>query len=240
MSDGGLEALKLFRSVSPALSDLWDEDMDAENWPTVKLKDGRVTHLKLEGTPKAPVALGDDGLPTEIGGLVHLVTLELLAVKQMTVLPPTLGKLSKLTTLALRACNDLTAIPTAIGQLSKLETLDIHSCVKLTTLPAELGSLPGLRAIKMQNCVGLETLPCEIGNLTGLKTLRAEGCIKLRELPLEFGQLVNLNTLNIEKCKQLDLPEEYKGITAKSDEVVGYLAAHLAIAGRPVATPIAT
>lgn len=242
MSDGegGLEALKAFRAISPGLSDIWDEDMDAEHWPTVRVKDGRVTHLKLEGTPKAPVALGDEGLPAELGGMIHLVTLELIGVRQLAALPPQVGMLSKLTTLAIRGSNDLLELPQAIGQLSKLETLDLHSCTKLSAIPIEVGNLHSLRAIKVQNCVNLETLPAEIGNLTALKTLRADGCSKLRELPVEFGMLTNLSALNIEKCKALDLPEELKSLTAKPEEITGYLAAHLAISGRSVSTPIVT
>ena len=239
--DGGIEALKIFRDASPFFSEIWAEDAafggvavgsNPSEWPGVKSKDGRVTHLKLEGTAKTPASLGDEGLPTEIGALVGLTTIEMMNVRQLITLPPTVGQLSKLMTLMLRGCSDLTSLPPEIGQCAKLEMIDLQSASRLTALPPEIGQLQNLRAIKIANCICLEALPPEIGKLTGLKTLRAEGCVKLKELPLDFGMLTVLTSLNVEKCRALLLPEDLKKDNVPAEDIVGYLAAQLIVSER--------
>lgn len=223
---GGIESLRLVRTPCPFLRDLWPIDAALGDCAGVKAKDGRVTHLKIEGSAKAPCAIPE--LPAELGGLIGLVSLELLTVRQLVGLPETISNLSLLVTLNIHNCSALTSLPPTIGQLTKLETLDMFGCMKLTTLPPQIGQAQSLRAIKLVSCIALEALPPELGQLTGLKTLRLDSCVRLKELPPEMGTLTALTTLNIDKCKDLAFPPESLK-NRPVDEIVGYLAAHLVV-----------
>ena len=63
----GADTLRALRAATGgALDNIWLDSVPPEEWPGIRTKDGRVTHIKLEGSHKGPISLGEDGLPNDI------------------------------------------------------------------------------------------------------------------------------------------------------------------------------
>ena len=131
-------------------------------------------------------------LPSEVGQLVNLQTLD-LADNQLTTLPPEIGQLVNLQSLILQH-NQLTTLPPEIGQLVNLQSLDLRSN-QLSTLPPEIGQLANLQSLDLDSN-HLTTLPPQLGELVNLQELELFAN-RLTNLPPEIGQLINLQSLNL-------------------------------------------
>jgi len=154
-------------------------------------------------------------LPAALGALKALQTLNLPWCRGLRVLPAELRALTVLTTLNLERCGGLTALPAALGALTRLQILNLPWCTGLTGLPAELGALKALKMLDLKFCEGLTALPAELGVLMALKTLDLLGCKGLTTLPAEIGALMALEKLNVSYCRKLTaLPAELGALTA--------------------------
>ena len=124
--------LRVLRGTWPALQQRWRAEVEAEEWSGVKMVDGRVVDLKLNG-------VGLTGaIPAEIGQLTSLETLY-IQCNRLTRMPAEIGQLTSLKELELFN-NQLTSLPEGIGELTSLTHLNLNDN-PLTSLPVEIGQL---------------------------------------------------------------------------------------------------
>ena len=102
MADGGVEALRALRASSDFFCEKWAEDGDPAQWAGVKITDGVVTVLKVEGTYSQRSRLAQ--LPAEVQLLRELTTLEIAWSKRLSKLPPHRTPLPKLLSLLIDIC----------------------------------------------------------------------------------------------------------------------------------------
>lgn len=104
----------------------------------------------------------DGPIPTELGNLLNLETLEIsqsLTYSGGTTIPKSVGNLSKLKTLTITGQNASGMIPSELGNLSNLETLNL-SYNKLTgPIPASIGQLTNIQTLNLSNNLLSGTIP---------------------------------------------------------------------------------
>ena len=109
--------LRVLRGTWPALQQRWLAEVEAEEWSGVKMVDGQVVDLELNG-------VGLTGaIPAEIGQLTSLETLY-IQCNHLTRLPAEIGQLTSLKELELFN-NQLTSVPEGIGELTSLTHLNL-------------------------------------------------------------------------------------------------------------------
>ncbi|CAN1801656.1 Disease resistance protein RUN1 [Linum perenne] len=101
-------------------------------------------------------------VPSSISNLKHLQVLFLINLP-ITALPSSVGELSQLSTLDLFGCTSLESIPDTIYNLSKLHVLTVGGCRKLVYLPRLPPSLLYLTAAR---CKLLRDLPSNLQELS--------------------------------------------------------------------------
>ena len=225
--DGGdVGVLRTWRAMCPELQERWPEDEQPEDWYGVRIENGRVVKLVLEGfglTGAMPAEIGRlsalrgfrlygnqlSSVPAEIGQLTSLEALD-LRENQLLSLPAEIGQLASLTWLDLRD-NQLTSMPVEIGQLTSLTTLNLRGN-QLTSVPAEIGQLTSLRDLSLGGN-RLTSVPAEIGQLTSLVKLNLYGN-QLTRLPAEIGQLMSLAELWLYSNQLTRLPAEIGQLTS--------------------------
>nr|AXU93560.1 RPP4/RPP5-like protein [Arabidopsis thaliana] len=190
----GCSSLRSFPLISTNIVWLYLENTAIEEIPDLS-KATDLGSLKLNNC-KSLVTL-----PTTIGNLQNLHTLEMKECTGLEVLPTDVN-LSSLIILDLSGCSSLRSFPlistnivclylenTAIEEipdLSKatdLKNLKLNNCKSLVTLPTTIGNLQKLVRFEMKECTGLEVLPTDV-NLSSLMILDLSGCSSLRTFPL--------------------------------------------------------
>jgi leucine-rich repeat protein SHOC2 len=170
--------LRVLRETWSVLKRRWPEDSGPEEWYGVKMVDGRVVELDLDG-------VGLTGaIPAEVGRLTALRELG-LSENQLTSVPAEVGQLAALRELRLDD-NDLTSLPVEIGQLTSLTELYLDYN-QLTSLPVEIGQLTSLEGLYLVRN-RLTRVPAEIGQLTSLRWLSL-GCNQLTSSPAAIREL---------------------------------------------------
>jgi internalin A len=133
-------------------------------------------------------------LPTEIGKLINLTSLNLSANDKLNVLPESILNLANLKSLNL-SLNRLNTLPDSIGSLTNLISLNL--CANpLKTLPESITQLNNLTELNLRYNQ-LNSLPESIGNLSNLILLDLR-YNQLKTLPESVTQLNNLVEFNIE------------------------------------------
>ena len=137
-------------------------------------------------------------IPTELGSLANLTTLNLSRDNQLTgSIPTELGNLVNLTTLRL-SHNQLTgSIPTELGSLVNLTTLHLGGNQLSGSIPTELGSLVNLTTLHLGDNQLTASIPTELGSLANLTWLYLHTNQLSGSIPTDFGSLVNLMTLHL-------------------------------------------
>ena len=137
-------------------------------------------------------------IPPEIGNLINLTELFLHSNPGLTgSIPPQIGNLVNLTTLDLRG-NELTgSIPSEIGNLTNLTYLNLSGNELTGFIPSEIWNLTNLNYIILHSNELTGSLPSEIRNLTNLKNFILHGNELTGSLPSEIGNLVNLYILDL-------------------------------------------
>ncbi|XP_058202579.1 receptor-like protein 7 [Rhododendron vialii] len=134
-------------------------------------------------------------------------------------IPSRIGHLFKLTSLNLSKSGFFGQIPSEISSLSKLVILDLSSEIDLySESHLKLGK-PSLRDL-VQNLTNLKVLdlsmvnisssmPSVLSNISSLTTLNLEGCLLYGEFPMEIFRLPQLQILNVAGNENLtgSLPE---------------------------------
>ena len=220
------QLMKRFRACSELLCERWVDANAPSKWEGVKFRDsdGRVTSIKILGTNRAHCPY--TAIPSMVGLLTGLQSLELNWLNKLTMLPEEIGHLTSLVTLNLTGCFVLAKLPDAIGRLAALTTLDLSGCRSLKAINPAVGKLTSLRTLKMINICFVERLPAELGALASLRTLNLSGMEQLEAIPLEFGQLAEVTSLHMDGCTALTVPPAHM-VGQPADVIIGFLAAFL-------------
>ena len=159
---------------------------------------GKLKNLKSLNLMKA---YSLEKLPPEIGELEQLIDLN-LCMSDIKYLPPEIGKLKNLRYLNLNN-TPLKELPNEIGGLKSLLELDIsHTDVEV--LPESIYELKQLRVLDYSN-TRVKGISPKICQLTELAGLGVAGC-DIKELPEDFGDLIKLENLYLKKNDLKKLP----------------------------------
>ncbi|KAJ0444366.1 putative TIR domain, P-loop containing nucleoside triphosphate hydrolase [Helianthus annuus] len=146
-------------------------------------------------------------VPSSIGNLHKLVSLNLYNCSNLKSLPGSICSLQHLRTLNLHDTS-IKELPVGMGQLECLENLDLSE-THVKHLPGSICMLKRLRTLLLQHSDFLEKLPEDVGQLESLEILHLGDCPNLRELPLSICKLKCLKELKLGGCWRLkQVPDE--------------------------------
>ncbi|XP_050253756.1 disease resistance protein RPV1-like [Quercus robur] len=163
-------------------------------------------------------------LPTSIGVLKKLTSLNLKACKSLKTLPNKF-EMESLKILTLSDCSKvkqipefgrnmkrvcklyldgtaITKLPTSIEHLTDLASINLRDCKNLVCLPNTIFNLRLLKDVDISGCSKLERLPENLGNAGSIEELDVSGTA-IRQVPPSIGLLHNLKQLSFRGCKGL-------------------------------------
>ncbi|PRQ41888.1 putative leucine-rich repeat domain, L domain-containing protein [Rosa chinensis] len=129
----------------------------------------------------------------------HLEYLNLSGTKNEE-LPSSVGNLVGLKTLDLTYCTSLESLPNSFGNLNILEWFSFRGCKKLEEIPDCFTSFPALQVLDLSETM-IETIPPTIKQVFGLKSLLLDPCERLQSLPVLPCLLEDLEA---QGCKRLE------------------------------------
>jgi Leucine-rich repeat (LRR) protein len=136
-------------------------------------------------------------IPTEIGLLSNLMSLDLSQNSLTGTIPIDLLRMKTLTILDLSFNGLVGSIPTEIGLLSNLETLGVVNANVDGMLPTELGLLTEIKLLMIgHNPLLSGRIPTELGLLKRLQIIFLVWNDLLGPIPTELGQLSELHQLH--------------------------------------------
>ncbi|PRQ41882.1 putative winged helix-turn-helix DNA-binding domain, toll-like receptor [Rosa chinensis] len=138
------------------------------NLPEIAEPVEHLEYLNLSGTKI-------EELPSSVGNLVGLKTLDLSGCTSLELLPNSFGNLNILEWFSFRGCKKLEEIPDCFTSFPALQVLDL-SCTMIETIPPSIQEVSGLKSLILAMCERLQSLPV-LPCL--LEELSAWGCIKL-------------------------------------------------------------
>ena len=139
-------------------------------------------------------------IPREIGGLVHLESLDLSANYFLE--PPIPEELFDLTELRVLKFEDTSMsgpLPPAIGRLAKLEDLDWGWSGLTGPIPPELAELTELGSLRLGGNAMVGAIPPELGDLTKLGSLNLQSNRLTGPVPTELARLSRLAWLSVSR-----------------------------------------
>jgi len=175
-------------------------------------------------------------IPTELGKLIHLESLNLGKNGLSGSIPAELGNLISLKYLDLGVNSLSHSIPVELGNLSQLEFFNLRYNDLSGSIPAELGNLINLKSLDLSGNQ-LSDIPVEIGNLSHLEFLDLSDN-QLSNFPVEmlanFSHLEFLSLENNEICGNLpvslmnlnevsSLNLDYNRLTASDPGLIAWL-----------------
>ena len=173
----------------------WSAQVPLPEWEGVSVDTSThpptVTDLELEGVGLTGV------MPTALGRIFKLKTLDLMDNELRGHIPSELGNLTSLEKLYLSNNKLSGSIPSALGNLSKLDGLLLGGNELRGTIPSTLGSLDNLEGLILDDNELSGGIPPELGNLKNLETLILEKNNFSGSIPAELGKLTNLEVLYI-------------------------------------------
>ena len=215
----------------------WLTGVPLSQWQGVQTDaTGRVIELQLQYNSLS------GSLPTELGQLSELRTLDLMGNTLSGPVPPQLGDLDELRSLSLHR-NRLTGpIPGRLGQLAELERLDLSRNIFSGAIPPELGELANLVSLDFGRNEISGSIPPELGDLASLTNLRITDNLLSGAIPPELGDLNILAELDLAR-NQLSgrIPSEFgelgamRVISLSDNQLTGGIPPHLGTLDRLVA-----
>ena len=168
----------------------WLTDAPLEEWYGVETDaSGRVDSLYLVDNQLTGT------IPSELGDLSNLVTLDLGGNQLTGAIPSWLGDLSNLVSLVLYG-NQLTgAIASELGDLSNLVSLNLGGNQLTGAIPSWLGDLSNLEILGLWGNQLTGAIPPELGDLSNLVSLYLDGNQLTGAIPSELGNLSELTFL---------------------------------------------
>jgi len=169
----------------------WLENTNPCGWYGVGCGEGRVTSIRLEENGLTGM------IPTELGGLRKLHTLDLWSNQLSGPVPAELGNLEDLRSLNLWF-NELSGpIPVELGSLSNLEVLYLHGNRLTGTIPPQLGGLTSLRQLWLASNQLTGSIPPDLGALSSLQRLFLGFNQLTGPIPPELGSLSEVWALDL-------------------------------------------
>ena len=205
---GGTGSSQLDREVLVALysatggpdwrrNDNWHTDAPLKDWWGVEVDSvGRVTSLRLDYHGLA------GRIPSSLGQLAKLKTLDLGGNALVGTIPPQLGQLTNLDTLVLFESYLTGSIPPQLGQLSSLKTLELGGSALggsalVGVIPPQLGQLAQLERLVIAVSEVSGSIPPQLGELVSLKALWLSDNKLTGPVPPELGKLTGLRSLSL-------------------------------------------
>ncbi|BAB03631.1 putative protein kinase Xa21 [Oryza sativa Japonica Group] len=137
-------------------------------------------------------------IPTDIGNLIGLDTLDLGSTSLSGVIPESIGKLADLAIITLYSTRLSGLIPSVIGNLTNLNILAAYDAHLEGPIPATLGKLKKLFALDLSINHLNGSVPKEIFELPSLSWFLILSDNTLSgPIPSEVGTLVNLNSIEL-------------------------------------------
>ena len=159
------------------------------NWHGVTVTNERVTGLLLSNNELSGT------IPTQLGNLSNLRTLQLSNNQLTGTIPTELGNLANLTRLDLYR-NQLTgSIPTQLGNLANLTSLNLGINQLTGSIPTQLGNLANLTSLNLEGNQLTGSIPTQLGNLSNLEILKFARNRLTGPIPSSLGNLANLQWL---------------------------------------------
>ncbi|XP_062000461.1 disease resistance-like protein DSC1 [Rosa rugosa] len=137
-------------------------------------------------------------LPSSVGNLVGLKTLDLSHCTSLELLPNSFYNLNLLEWFSLERCYKLNKLPLSFI-LCSLVNLNLGSCKLLEEIPDCFTSFPALQVLDLSHTM-IETIPPSIKQVSRLKHLFQDGCEWLQSLPV---LPCLLKKLGASKCTRL-------------------------------------
>ena len=170
----------------------WSTDLPMSKWQGVSIAGNRVVRINMPFRGLSGI------LPSELGSLTNLQSLDISSNLLTGPIPREFGDLVDLKTLRLYR-NQLTgAIPDELGSLRNLERLDLSSNRLTGGIPGELGGLANLRRLDLGSNRLTGEIPTELGDLISLERLWLYRNRLAGEIPTELGSLAKLQSLNLD------------------------------------------
>jgi Leucine-rich repeat (LRR) protein len=162
-------------------------------------------------------------LPSQIGKLINLKTLEIHCLEKLFDLPNEIGQLTNLEKIDIdngNGCQMNISIPASIGQLQHLKELILYGALdprdissndsfppsEIKELPLEIGDLRNLEVLDLGRN-GIQEIPTQIQYLVNLRILKLN-YNDIHEIPSFISQLKNLKELHICENGKIKLPDE--------------------------------
>lgn len=135
-------------------------------------------------------------LPSEIGELTELVTLELPGCSLLSgTLPSELGRLTNLKQLDLSEGDFNGTLPSEMFEMTMLERINLSLNPLEGSLPSELGKLKRLKELRISRAWLNGTLPSSIGNLQSIENLEIYGNAFTGSIPSQIERLKALKRM---------------------------------------------
>jgi Leucine-rich repeat (LRR) protein len=130
---------------------------------------------------------------------------------KITSLPTQIGLLTQLHTLDLFCCSDLTNIPTELEYLTNLREFRLSGTTKINTFPLKMKNRIKLEVLEL-NSLNIEMIPSEVWMMTKLRHLSLYDN-KLSFIPSELSCLSNLTHLNLSSNQITHLSNQINKLT---------------------------
>ncbi|KAL4607616.1 hypothetical protein ACB092_09G188500 [Castanea dentata] len=147
-----------------------------------------------------------ENLPENVGNVKGLKRLDLsgTAIKE---LPSSIGRLPSLISLNISNCLDFVCLPSTICNLKSLESLDLCGCSNFENLPENVGNVKGLKRLDLSG-TAIKELPSSIERLPSLTSLNIHDCKDLVCLPNTTCGFKFHGALDLSICSRFkNLPE---------------------------------
>ncbi|XP_059455282.1 disease resistance protein RUN1-like [Corylus avellana] len=139
------------------------------NFPEIECQMECLSHIDVGDT-------GIDELPSSIGYLIGVKTLNMGGCRNLKNLPDSIHKLQLLENLFLNKCTSIKELPSSLVNLVGLEKLHLNDCINFMNLPNGIYQLQHLESLNLSNCKQLQ----EILELPpNVKYVEASGCESL-------------------------------------------------------------
>jgi Leucine rich repeat len=147
----------------------------------------------------------DATIPSELGLLTQMTSLQFRGDVLVGTIPSTLGKLIKLKDLTIRDTQLTGSLPSTLGNLIQLKILRMNDNQKLTgPIPSTLGNLVQLQELSMyRNQILSGTIPSTFGNLVKLSSLNLGSNQLTGTIPSTMATLTRLEYLYLRNNTQL-------------------------------------
>jgi Leucine-rich repeat (LRR) protein len=171
-------------------SGFWLSSAPLQAWHGVWANpDGRVTHISLKNNNLRGV------LPSMLGDLASLKTIEIRENKLRGVIPPGLGRAKELDWLNLSGNQMEGTIPDSLQGLTKFRRLSLDSNSFEGEIPAWLGNFPRLRDLHLRNNQFRGRIPASLGHIPALDNLILSNNQLEGEIPASLGNPSGLTSL---------------------------------------------